>query len=199
MKKTILLTFSVTLAATALAASLFLNTILGVVGLTATSISALQNLKNSQLITERMKKRHVQKKIKTTKRFATRSGKRVASTALAAATIGTVAVVATMTYLEVSNYCEDKQDLQQDANILYGTDVEFDLDQCVKEGEEDSKRILSEVKEQSIETASNAFDNTVQYSAEKWAAIKTASMQALQASGDGASELWDSTKSWLVD
>ncbi|MFT6624499.1 MAG: putative small secreted protein [Cycloclasticus sp.] len=199
MKKTILLTFSVTLAATALAASLFLNTILGVVGLTATSISALQNLKNSQLITERMKKRHVQKKIKTTKRFATRSGKRVASTALAAATIGTVAVVATMTYLEVSNYCEDKQDLQQDANILYGTDVEFDLDQCVKEGEEDSKRILSEVKEQSIETASNAFDNTVQYSAEKWAAIKTASMQALQESGDGASELWDSTKSWLVD
>jgi predicted small secreted protein len=199
MKKTILLTFSVTLVATALATSLFFNTILGAFGLTATSISALKNLKNSQLITERMKKRHAQKKIKTTKRFAARSGKRVASTALAAATIGTVAVVATMTYLEVSNYCEDKQDLQQDANILYGTDVEFDLDQCVKEGEEDSKRILSEVKEQSIETASSAFDNTIQYSAEKWAAIKTASMQALQASGDGASELWDSTKSWLVD
>ncbi len=199
MKKTILLTFSVTLAATALAASLFFNTILGAFGLTTTSISALQNLKNSQLITERMKKRHKQKKIKTTKRFAARSGKRVASTALAAATIGTVAVVATMTYLEVSNYCEDKQDLQQDANILYGTEVEFDLNQCVKEGEEDSKRILSEVKEQSIETASSAFDNTVQYSAEKWAAIKTASMQALQATGDGASELWDSTKSWLVD
>tara|TARA_R110002095_G_scaffold182303_2_gene159564 strand:+ start:5274 stop:5873 length:600 start_codon:yes stop_codon:yes gene_type:complete len=199
MKKTILLTFSVTLVATALATSLFFNTILAAVGLTATSISALKNLKNSQLITERMKKRHAQKKIKTTKRFAARSGKRVASTALAAATIGTVAVVATMTYLEVSNYCEDKQDLQQDANILYGTDVEFDLDQCVKEGEEDSKRILSEVKEQSIETASSAFDNTIQYSAEKWAAIKTASMQALQASGDGASELWDSTKSWLVD
>lgn len=199
MKKTILLTFSVTLVATALATSLFFNTILAAVGLTATSISALKNLKNSQLITERMKKRHAQKKIKTTKRFAARSGKRVASTALAAATIGTVAVVATMTYLEVSNYCEDKQDLQQDANILYGTDVEFDLDQCVKEGEEDSKRILFEVKEHSIETASSAFDNTIQYSAEKWAAIKTASMQALQASGDGASELWDSTKSWLVD
>ena len=199
MTKPILLTFSITISAIALAGYLFLNTILGAFGLTATSIEAMQSLKSSQLITERMQKRHTQKKLKSAKRFASRSGKRVASTALAAVTIGTVAVVTTMTYLEISDYCEEKQDLQEEANVLYGTDVVFDLDQCIKEGKDDSERILSEVKEYSIETTSSAFDKTVQYSAEKWAAIKDASMQALQSTGEGASALWDSTKSWLVD
>ena len=199
MIKTILLTFSVTLATVALVASLFLNTILGTFGLVSTSIDALQNLKSSHLVAQRMKTLHKQRKIKTTKRFAARSGKRVASTALAAATIGTVAVVTAMTYLEISDYCDEKQDLQEDANVLYGTNVAFNFDQCIEEGKEESKRILSEVKEYSVETASSAFDNTVRYSAEKWAAIKEATMQALQSTGDGTSGLWESTKSWLVD
>ena len=199
MIKTILLTFSVTLTSIALIASLFLNTILGAFGLASTSIETLQNLKNSHLVAQRMKTLHKQRKIKTTKRFAARSGKRVASTALAAATIGTVAVVTAMTYLEISDYCDQKQDLQEDANILYGTEVEFNFDQCIEEGKKESKRILSEVKEYSIETASSTFDNTVRYSAEKWAAIKEATMQALQSTGDSASGLWESTRSWLVD
>lgn len=199
MIKTILLTFSITLSTVTLIAYLFLNTILGAFGLTATTIDALQNLKSSHFVAQQMKMRHKQRKLKATKRFAARSGKRVASTALAAATIGTVAVITTMTYLEVSDYCEEKQDLQEDANILYGTKVEFDFDQCVEEGKEDSKRIMSEAKQYSIETASTAFDSTVRYSAEKWAVIKDATMQTLQSTGEGASELWDSTKSWLVD
>jgi hypothetical protein len=199
MMKAILLTFSVTLTAIALAASLFFNTLLGAFGLTMTSIDALQNLKTSQLVAERMKKRHEEKKIKTTKKYATRASKRVASTALAAATIGTVAVVATMTYFEITDYCEEKQDLQEDANILYQTEVTFDFDQCIQEGKKDSVTIMSEVKESSITMVSSALNDISQYSINKWADVKDASLQALQSTGNGAGVLWDSITSWLVE
>jgi hypothetical protein len=48
MIKTVLFTFTVTIAMVTLVATLFLNTILGAFGLAATSIETLQNLKTSQ-------------------------------------------------------------------------------------------------------------------------------------------------------
>ena len=70
----------------------------------------------------------MQKKSRITKRFVKRSGKRVASGALAAATVGTVAVVAAMTTIEIADYCEEQKELQADLDILDGTSTEFDLD-----------------------------------------------------------------------
>lgn len=197
--KTILVTFTVTIAAVFLAANFFLNSILGVFGLAATSVETLQGLQASQQVVNRMVNRHKSKKVKVTKRFAKKASGRVASTALAAATIGTIAVVVTMTALEVEDYCEEKQELQEDENLLNGTQVEFDYKQCYEAGIEDTKFIYNELKNSSVKALSTAFNSTAQYSSTKWNAIKEAGMEAMQSSGTAASNLWDSTKSWFVD
>ncbi len=196
--KTIFLTFSVTVAAVTVAASLFLNTILGAFGLAVTSIETLQKLQASQQVVQRMTERHDQKKRKAAKKLAERSTKRVASTALAAATIGAVAVAVTMISLEVADYCEEKKEIQEDANLLNATQIEFNLEQCIEEGKEDSKAILSEMKNSSVLAISTAFSNTALYSGEKWAAVKEASVQALQSMGEASGGLWDAVKSWLT-
>ena len=196
--KTVFLTVAATLVAAGLAASLFLNTILGAFGLAATSIDALQNLRASQQVVEKMKKRHAHKEANVSRKLAKGSTKRVASTALAAATVGTVGVAVTMASFEVAKYCEEKEELQDDANILYGTNVAFDFDQCLEEGKEDSKQMLEDLKNSSVEAIADAFDESAKYSAETWAAIRAASVEAFQAAGAAVGELWDATRAWLA-
>ena len=166
--KTIFLTFTATLAALSFAATLFLNTILGTFGLVTTSVDTLNKLKSSQVVMDKMKTRHQAKRLTATKKLAKRSSRRVASASLAAATIGTVAVAITMTGFEIHDYCEDQASLQIDNNILYGTTDEFNLDACLEQGKEESKRILTEVKQSASESVNNAIDSAAQYSNEQW-------------------------------
>ena len=81
MLKTILITFTTTAGALALAAYLFLNSILGAFGLTAIPVVALSQLHATQRVVETMKRRHNKKKARVSKRLIKRSGKRVASAA----------------------------------------------------------------------------------------------------------------------
>ncbi len=189
--KTIFFTFTITVAVIALTFTLFMNTILGLFGLAATSVKTMQQLKASRTIVEKMKTRHHQKKLKLTKRLAKRSSKRVASTA----TIGAVAVAVTMTSLEMADYCEEKEPLQEDENVLNGTAIEFDLDQCLEEAKKESKEILNDLKDSSVAAVSKAFNSTVEFSADKWAAIKEAGIQALQSTGN----IWDTTRSQILE
>ena len=145
MFKTIFITITGTLTVVALPAYLSLTTVLGAFGLAAIPVTTLAQLQASQRIVETMKARHVRKNNRVTERFIERSNKRVASTALAAATFGTVAVAA-MTAAEVSDYCDQKKELQEEANILHGTDVEFDFQQCIQESTDDAKAIFTEAK-----------------------------------------------------
>ena len=130
MFKTILITFTTTAGALAFAANLFLNSILGMFGLAATSVETLSKLQASHEVVQKMKSRQLRKQKQISKRFVKRSGKRVASGALAAATVGTVAVVAAMTTIEIAGYCEEQKELQADMDIINGTSTEFDLDRC---------------------------------------------------------------------
>jgi len=196
--KTIFLTFTTTVAALTFAASLFLSTVLGAFGLAATSVESLAQLQSSQKVVEKMKTRHKAKKLDVTKNFAKRSAKKIASTALAAATIGTVAVVVTVASIEVADYCEEKKSLQEDYNILYETTAEFDFDQCIKEGKEESKIVLDEIKNSTISSANAAIDSTVEYSNEQWLAIKEASAKAYKSSEMATNELWFSLKEWMT-
>ena len=100
MLKTTIVTITTTLTAVTLAGHLFLNPVLGMFGLAATSVETLTKLQASQKIVDTMKARHTGKQNRVTNRFVKRSGKRGASTALAAATVGTVAVAAVMTSME---------------------------------------------------------------------------------------------------
>lgn len=137
MLKTILITFTTKAGALALAANLFLNSILGMFGLAVTSAEALTKLRTSQPVVEIIKDRHKQKQTRAAKRLIKRSSKRVASAALTAATVGAVAVTAVMASMEISDYCDQKRPLQDDAGVLYDTDVEFDLEQCLDESAAD--------------------------------------------------------------
>lgn len=196
--KTIFLTFTTTVAVISFAASLFLNSILGAFGLAATSVETLTKLQSSQKIVEQMKTRHQAKKRDVTKNFAKKSSKKIASTALAAATIGTVAVVVTVASIEVADFCEEKKSLQEDANILYGTKDEFDFDNCLEEGKQDSKIMLDEIKDSTIASANEAIDSTIEYSNEQWLAVKEASAKAFKSSEIATSELWFSLKEWMT-
>jgi len=196
--KTIFLTFTTTVAALTFAASLFLSTVLGAFGLAVSSVESLAQLQSSQKVVEKMKTRHKAKKLDVTKNFAKRSAKKIASTALAAATIGTVAVVVTVASIEVADYCEEKKSLQEDYNILYETTAEFDFDQCIKEGKEESKIVLDEIKNSTISSANAAIDSTVEYSNEQWLAIKEASANAYKSSEMATNELWFSLKEWMT-
>lgn len=169
--KTILLTFSATLAAVSMAGYLFLTPLLGAFGLAATSIDRLQELVASKQIVDRVKRRHQQKRLVVSKKFARKSSRRVASTALAAVTVGTVAVAVTTMSLEVADYCEEKAALQEEANILYGTDDTVDMERCFEEGKQDSKALFVELRTSSADAVSNAFEATANYSAEKWDAV----------------------------
>jgi hypothetical protein len=167
--KATFLTFSATLAVVTMAASFFFfNSILGALGLVALPAGELLELKASQKIVEKIKERHNHKKVDASKRISKRAAKKVASTAAAAATVGTVAVAATTASLEVADYCEEKASLQEDENILYGTEASFGLEQCIEEGKEDSKVIMAELKSSSIEAVSNAFNAASEYSSQFW-------------------------------
>jgi len=197
--RNIVLTITATMAAVSFATSLFLNSILGAFGLVTTSVEALNNLKSSQHIVEQMKTRQQVKKQKLTQKLAQRSTRRVASASLAAATIGTVAVAVTMAGFEIHDYCEDLESLHHDSNVLYGRQDKFNFQQCLEEGQEESKRILSEVKESASDSVIQALDSTLEYSAEKWLEIKASAEHALASSSAATSELWSSSKKWLLD
>jgi Na+/glutamate symporter len=155
--KTIFWSVSLTLATVTLAASLFLNSILGVFGLAATSIETLQQLRSSQQVVEQLKHRHQKSKASVSKKLVKRSSKRIGATMLAAATVGTVAVAATVVGLEVADYCEERQSLHEAESILYGTDEDFDMKQCIDDGKEELVSLLVDARDASIEAVINAF------------------------------------------
>lgn len=197
--KAIFLTFTATTAAAFFVASLFLNSILGVFGLVSTSVDALSNLKSSHLVMEKMKIRHQIKKQNITKKLAKRSSRRVASASLAAATIGTVAVAVTMTGFELNDYCEDKASLQVDNNILYGTTGKVDFDACIDEGQDESIRILNDVKQSAYDNVNEAMDSAVGYSGEQWRALKEFNADTLRATQQNIDALKKSVKYWRVE
>jgi hypothetical protein len=199
MIKTIFVTFTATVAVVFLVASLFLNTILGAFGMAATSIETLQNLKTSQQIVERMKTRQAQKKLKVTKRFAKRPAKRIASAAVAAATVGTIGVAVAVTALEANDYCEEKRELQEDTDILNGTHTEFDYEACYEEGKKDLSSVLSQVKDSTVDAVANAWKSTAHYSTEKWVSIKESCSDALESTGTASSRLWDAAVAWVAE
>jgi len=179
--------------------NVFLNSILGAFGLVTTSVETLNKLQASQQIVEQMKTSNKAKKLKATKTFAKRSTSRVASGSLAAATIGTVAVAVTMVSFEVYDYCDEQKAIQDDANILYGTSDDFNFEQCLEQGQQDSKQILIDVKDSASESVTAAFDSTVEYTSEKWAELKESSNQAFKATEEVRSELMDFAKELLPE
>ncbi|MDC9725938.1 MAG: hypothetical protein PSN44_08505 [Gammaproteobacteria bacterium] len=156
MIKTIFLTIS----ACAFIAGLFFNSILASFGLVTTSIDSLNDLHQSKKIVEQMKTRHHTKKKNFSKKFTKRAGAKLSSTATSAIpVIGVVGAVVAVAGLEASYYCEDKRELQEDENLLFGTSESFDNDQCLEEAQHDSKQLITEAKEAASQSLNDAWDS----------------------------------------
>jgi len=194
MMKSILLTFTVTMSGVAIAATLFLNTILSTFGLVSTSVDTFNSLKSSQIVMEKMQNRHQIKKRNITNKLAKRSGRRIASASLAAATIGTVAVAATMTGFEIHDYCEEQASLQIEHNILYGGTTEFDFDTCLEQGQIESARILADVKQSTSDMVTEVMHSATDYSHQQWLALKAAYMTVIESTASSIGTFDDALK-----
>ncbi len=195
MIKIIVSTVLATISSLSVAGVIFLNGILGMFGLAVTSAETLVDLKTSQQIVQTMRKRHKSKKIKVSKKFVKRTGKKIASSAVAAATIGTAAVVATVATLEVHSYCEDKKELHEDGNVLNGRNDEFDYKACVKEATDDAELIVASVRDSVTESVSKIWGDTKNYTSDKWDATKQSGSDAWKRTKASTENLWKS----LVD
>ena len=178
MFKVILTTISATAVIIFFVASFFLNSILGLFNLATIPLSLLpefhqskqiiKNLKASNSVhrnkIDTIKKRHKTKNLNASKRFSQRSSKKIALSAITAGTIGTVGVVFTVAGLEVYDYCEDKQELLKDENILFDTNKKFNYKTCLDEATKDSKKIITLVKE----PIKNAWNETKDFSQKQW-------------------------------
>jgi len=160
MFKTLFLTISSTITVGAFIGSLFLNTILASFGLVSTSIESMQQLQQSKKVVEKMKSRHKVKKKNFSKKFSKRAGAKLSSTATSAIPIiGVIGAIVAVASLEASYYCEDKKELQEDENLLFGTDKSFNNEVCLAEAQQDSKAMIAEAKEAVSQSFNDAWDS----------------------------------------
>jgi hypothetical protein len=197
MIKTIIISISATIAIVFFTLSVALNSALGLFGLTSTSIASLKNfnttrkelvknkkkLAKQNKLVKKVKQRHKAKKLNISKKFAKRTGKKIASTAVSAATIGTFAVISTVAYLEINDYCEDKKELFEDEKILFGKSGEFNFKQCVKVATKDADVIMNSIGKETSDAVKKSWLSTKKAFGNKW--------KDLSSSGE---ELWDKTK-----
>jgi hypothetical protein len=199
MLKAVAATFVSTLAAIALAAQLFLNSILGLFGLAAESVETLSELRASHAVVQKVKARHKMKSKHATKRLMKRSRNRVAATTLAASTIGTVAVAATMITLEAQAYCDEQKELLEDTNVLFGEEMEFDYEQCLEVAKEDFGKIIKETGREITQIAGDAVEGTAEYAAEVGQKIKEYGSDAIDSTVEASSSMWDSLEKFVAD
>lgn len=169
-----------------IAVKFFFTSIFALFGYAALPIEQLNKLTHSKEIVQKMQKRHKSKSANVSKRFVKRSGKKVAITAVSAATIGTVAVIGTLTYLEISQYCDDKRVLNDDANILFDTQQEFDMQACLEQGKQDSAHFANEAWQSIKKSGSEVLDD-----------IEKSSEQLLDPSRKATVELFESIDKWF--
>ncbi len=192
MFKVIFASITATIIIISFVTSIFLNSILGVFGLVSSSIDSFNNLQESKQIVDKMKNRHKTKKLNASKKFVKRSSKKIASSIVAAATIGTAAVAVTVAGLEVYDYCEDRNELYEDESILFNTKTEFDFKQCLIDAKKDSNEIMLAVKKSVPEIVGSAWENTKDFSNKTWESTKNISTDAWSSTLDTSGQLWES-------
>jgi hypothetical protein len=183
--KSVISTIIVIFFSAFMAIKFFFSSIFSLFGYAAVPIENLANLTHSKKIVQKMQSRHKTKTANVSKRFIKRSGKKVAITAASAATIGTVAVIGTLTYLEISQYCDEKRMLNEDANVLFDTQEEFDLQACLEQGKQDSASFANEAWKSVKEGGSEMLND-----------LEKSSDEFLEPSRKATIELFESIDKW---
>jgi len=184
--KAVISTLLLTMMTGVIIVKFFLTSLFSFFGYAVLPIEHLKGLTHSKSIVQKMQHRNKAKNANVSKRFIKRSGKKVAVTAVSAATIGTVAVIGTLTYLEISQYCDDKKALNEEANILFDTNKKFDMNACLEQGKLDSANFANEAWSNIKETSSDVFDH-----------IEKTSDEFLDPSRKATLKLFESIDEWF--
>jgi hypothetical protein len=180
MVKVVIPTVVATLAVAFVAGWAFLHPLLGAVGLAAVPRATLERLHASDRAVDALRQRNAQERAELDREFAQRAARHVASTTIAAATVGPPAVaMATMT-VEAGRYCERKEALVRDADLLLGTTTAFDRERCFEDAKRESVAILDEVKRTASKAASEALDLSARVGDEAWSKLREAGRQAFE-------------------
>ncbi|KZY60198.1 hypothetical protein A3742_09135 [Oleiphilus sp. HI0071] len=125
-------------------------------GLAAVDAQVLSKLKTSQRIVSQVKKRNKSKRAKAHTRFLKRTGKKLVVGSAAALSFGTAAVVVTTIGLEVEDYCDYLEDLENERALLNLQQSEFDMQACAESAKEDmdalAEHATSEGKKMLLDT-----------------------------------------------
>jgi len=197
MYKTILITVFATVIVFALSMKLFFASILSGFGYAITTVDNLNSLYESRQIMKNIKKHHKAKKVKASKTFVKRSGRKIAASAVAASTVGTIAVIGTVATLEISDYCNEKEDFINEENILYGKDQKFDYGVCFQEAKLDLEASLEEVKHKVSQSSSDMLKGAKTYSDETWSDINNYIKQAYMSGNEYSFELGGALYDWI--
>jgi hypothetical protein len=128
---------------------LFMNGILGIFGLAATKVEALVALNGAQQVLQKVRKRHIKKRIKYKGILKGRITKKLLPML---PVIGAGFVV--------YDYCLDEKELQIDEDILNGTQTEFGMEECKQRGKENITHELYELKEKLKSLKNQSVDGT---------------------------------------
>ena len=125
-------------------------------GLAAVDAQVLSKLKTSQRIVSQIKKRNKSKRSKAHKRFLKRTGKKLVVGSAAALSLGTAAVVLTTIGLEVEDYCDYLEDLDNERALLNQQQTDFDMQACAESAKKDigalAEHATSEGKQMLMDT-----------------------------------------------
>jgi hypothetical protein len=198
MFRTVALSVAATLAVVAVAATLLLDPILGLFGLAATPVDTLERLRASDRIVAQLKERNARRQAEVSEKFVQQAGQRVASTSVAAATVGPVAVAMATVSIEAERYCDERQALQQQADLLNGTETAFDRERCFEEAKRDMQAILEELRRTGSKALSEALEASARFSEETWARIRVLTEQALESASEALNEFWEAARRRLA-
>ena len=190
MIKVILGTFITSVVTVAIIATLFIDSILAGFNLVAISVEQYNNLQNSKVILEKIKKRHDVKKRNVSNKFITKPGKRLAVTAASAAALGTVGVVTLIFTLEAKDYCNQKGELINESNILFNEDRKFSNSQCFIEAKNDSKELMGKIVASISDGATELWVDAQDISISAWKGTKGRSIGAWKGTKRLGSNAW---------
>lgn len=163
---------------------IFFNSIVGVFGFATISLEAFNNLRESEAIVESMRDRHQKKKANLNKKVGKRASKRVATSALAAATVGTVVVTTAVAGFEAEDYCQERRALLDDQRLLFpDEDVEeFSYEQCFDSALSDMTDATAELTDKSLAQLKSIWESLGEVTDQYYEELKAQGLEALERS-----------------
>ena len=197
------------LAVAAMSVSLSFVAATQYLGLKMVSAAELASLRTAQAALSKIKVHNDLSTKRLAKKMASKAGKRLSTSMVAASTFGTVLVVAASTKFIMDDYCDEKESLLTIDSLLEGKELTFNTEECIQSiqkdvgswfqiAAEETPKLLSEKKATftqdfnlSLNDAKRAIAEHYQ-SAEK--AIKRNSSSFMQSIQEQISHLTDSFK-----